>query len=84
MVASVQEIQRFLEQHGKDLLAIDFGDLFDKVSETVVKRKKRQRTLDDYFNKKKKERTSSPKKQSVANCLLLETTTADSLCKDFV
>lgn len=53
-MASVQEIQRFLEQHGKDLLAIDFGDLFDKVSETVVKRKKRQRTLDDYFNKKKK------------------------------
>ena len=82
-MASVQEIQRFLEQHGKDLLAIDFGDLFDKVSETVVKRKKRQRTPDDYFNKKK-ERTSSPKKQSVANCLLLETTTADSLCKDFV
>ena len=82
-MASVQEMQRFLEQHGKDLLAIDFGDLFDKVSETVVKRKKRQRTLDDYFNKKK-ERTSSPKKQSVANCLLLEKTTADSLCKDFV
>ena len=52
VVASVQEIQRFLVQHGQVSLASDFSSLGDKVSETAVKRRKHQSTLDDYFKKK--------------------------------
>ena len=52
VVASVQEIQRFLVQHGQVSLASDFSSLGDKVSETAVKRRQHQSTLDDYFKKK--------------------------------
>ena len=67
---------------GKSYWQGDFSNLCDKVSETAVKRGKRQSSWMTILTKIK--RISSPKTQSVANCILLETPTVNSFCKDYV
>ena len=68
---------------GKSYWQGDFSNLCDKVSETAVKRGKRRSTLDDNFNKNQEDFISK-NSICVANCILLETPTVNSFCKDYV